>query len=36
MDEYLEWRADRSDEDALDEPTSLNGKATAQSAAAPA
>jgi len=36
MEEYFEWRTDRSDEDALDEPTSLNGKATAQSATAPA
>lgn len=36
MEEYFEWRTDRSDEDALDEPTELNGKPTAQSAAVPA
>ncbi len=35
MDEYFEWRTDRSDEDALDEPTELNGKPTAQAAAVP-
>jgi hypothetical protein len=36
MDEYFEWRTDRSVEDALDEETSLNGEATAQSATVPA
>ncbi|MCS4041583.1 transposase-like protein [Salinibacter ruber] len=36
MDEYFEWRTDRSVEDALDEETSLNGEATAQSATGPA
>jgi len=32
MNEYFEWRADRSVEDAHDEQTSLNGEPTAQSA----
>jgi hypothetical protein len=32
MDEYFEWRADRSVEDDLDEETSLNGESTARSA----
>ncbi len=36
MEEYFEWRTDRSDEDALDELTELNGKPTAQAAAVPA
>lgn len=36
MEEYFEWRTDRSDEDTLDEPTELNGKPTAQAAAVPA
>jgi transposase-like protein len=36
MDEYFEWRTDRSDEDALDGPTLLNGKPTARSATVPA
>jgi transposase-like protein len=36
MDEYFQWRADRSVEDALDEEPSLNGEATAQSATVPA
>ena len=36
MEEYFEWRTDRSDEDALDEPTSLNGESTAQPATVPA
>jgi transposase-like protein len=36
MDEYFQWRADRSVEDALNEEPSLNGEATAQSATVPA
>ena len=36
MDEYFEWRTDRSDEYALDKPTSLNGESAARSATAPA
>ena len=36
MDEYFEWSADRSVEDALDEETSLNGELTARSATVPA
>jgi hypothetical protein len=36
MDEYFEWRTDRSVEDALDEETSLNGEPTAQTATVPA
>ena len=36
MDEYFEWRADRSAEDASDEQTSLNGEPTARSATVPA
>jgi hypothetical protein len=30
MDEYFEWKTDRSVEDALDKETSLNGELTAQ------
>jgi hypothetical protein len=33
MDEYFEWRTDRSVEDTLNEQTSLNGEPTGQSAA---
>ncbi len=36
MDEYFEWRTDRSVEDALDEETSLNGEPPAQTATVPA
>jgi transposase-like protein len=36
MDEYFEWSADRSVEDALDEETSLNREPTARSATVPA
>jgi len=36
MDEYFEWRTDRSVKDASDEPTSLNGEPTARSATVPA
>ena len=36
MDEYFEWRTDRSVEDAFAEPTSLNGEPAAQSATVPA
>ena len=35
MDEYFEWKTDRSVENTLDEPTSLNGEPTAQSATVP-
>ena len=36
MDEYFQWRADRSDEQTLSEEASLNGKRTAQPTAVPA
>jgi transposase-like protein len=36
MDEYFEWRTDRSVEENLDEQTSLNGKPAARSATVPA
>ncbi len=36
MDEYFEWRTDRSVEATLDEETSLNGEPTAQPATVPA
>jgi len=36
MDEYFQWRADRSDEQALSEEASLNGKQTAQPTTVPA
>jgi hypothetical protein len=36
LDEYFEWSADRSVEDALDEETSLNREPTARSATVPA
>jgi len=36
MDEYFEWRTDRSVEDALDEKTSLDGEPTVQSPTVPA
>jgi transposase-like protein len=36
MDEYFEWRADRSVEASADEKTSLNGKRATQPTAVPA
>jgi putative transposase len=36
MDEYFEWKTDHAVENTLDEPTSLNGEPTAQSATVPA
>jgi transposase-like protein len=36
MDEYFEWRTDRSVDDALDEETLLNGKPDPRSATVPA
>ncbi len=36
MDEYFQWRADRSDEEALGEETSLDGELDAQPTAVPA
>ena len=36
MDEYFEWKTDRSVKATLDEETSLNGEATAQSTTVPA
>jgi hypothetical protein len=36
MDEYFEWRTDRSVDDALDEETLLNGKPAPRSATVPA
>ncbi len=36
MDEYFEWRTDRSVEEDLGEQTSLNGESTAQPATVPA
>jgi transposase-like protein len=36
MDEYFQWRADRSDEQALSKEASLNGKQTAQPTTVPA
>nr|WP_251979774.1 transposase [Salinibacter ruber] len=36
MDEYFEWKTDRSVEATLDEETSLNGELSAQSATVPA
>jgi transposase-like protein len=36
MDEYFEWRSDRSVDEALDEETSLNGEPAARSATVPA
>ena len=36
MDEYFQWRADQSDEEALGEETSLNGELTTQPIAVPA
>jgi hypothetical protein len=36
MDEYFEWRTDRSVDEALDEETLLNGEPAARSATVPA
>ncbi len=36
MDEYFEWRVDRSGEDILEEEASLNGQEASRSAPVPA